>query len=193
MRLPALILSVLLFGVSCSPAPPPNGPAATRKAAERGDARAQYNLGSLYEDGRGVPQDSAQAAVWYRKAAEQGDADAQFNLGVLYDNGIGVPQDYAQAAVWYRKAAEQGDADAQNSLGLLYSNGQGVPQDYAQAYFWFDLGAAAGTPDAAGEKDAAKNRDEAASHLTPADLSRVQERARKWFEGRRETEPRQNK
>lgn len=32
------------------------------------------------------------------------------------------------------------------------------------------------------EELAAKSRDEAASHLTPADLSREQERARKWFE-----------
>jgi len=55
------------------------------------------------------------------------------------------------------------------------------------AYFWLDLAAAgkvAGlTPDFAVEyrEGMRKTRDEAASHLTPADLSRVQERARKWF------------
>jgi TPR repeat protein len=48
--------------------------------------------------GWGVPQDYAQAAIWYRKAAEQGSAEAQFNLGLLYDNGLGVPLDYSQAA-----------------------------------------------------------------------------------------------
>ena len=52
-----------------------------RKAAEQGLARAQCNLGICYDDGTGVPQDTAQAAAWYRKAAEQGLARAQCNLG----------------------------------------------------------------------------------------------------------------
>ena len=78
-----------------------------------------------------------------------------------------------------RKAAEQGDDYAQYHLGDLYNKGRSVPQDYAEAYFWLDL-AAAGT---SGEIAAAE-RDEVASHLTPADLSREQERARKWFEDR---------
>ena len=43
-----------------------------RKAAKQGDADAQYNLGVLYADGRGVRQDHAEAVRWYRKAAEQG-------------------------------------------------------------------------------------------------------------------------
>ena len=44
------------------------------KAAEQGDANAQYNLGSMYFDVRGVSQDYKQAVAWYRKAAEQGNA-----------------------------------------------------------------------------------------------------------------------
>ncbi|HEY5330085.1 MAG TPA: SEL1-like repeat protein [Acidobacteriaceae bacterium] len=81
----------------------------------------------------------------------------------------------------YRKHAEQNDAKAQYNLGLLYRDGQGMPQDWAEAYFWLDL-AAAGKLRAMLAKDAAKQRDKASSHLTPADLSREQERARKWFE-----------
>ena len=57
------------------------------QAAEQGDADAQYNLGVMYANGRGVRQDDAQAVQWYRKAAEQGDAEAQFNLGVMYADG----------------------------------------------------------------------------------------------------------
>jgi len=110
--------------------------------AQQGDAEAQYNLGNLYAFGPGMPQDYAQAAIWYHKAAEQGRADAQFALGDLYEDGHGVPQDYAQAAVWYRKAADQGYAVAQLDLGVLYEHGSGVPQDYAEAYFWLDLAAA---------------------------------------------------
>ncbi len=158
------------------------------KAAEQGLAVAQFDLGSLFDNGLGVPQDHAQAAIWYRKAAEQGNADAQEELGGLYSFGRGVPQDEAQAAFWYRRAAEQGDAKAQFMLGGDYATGQGVPQDYAEAYFWLDLAVASKVTrmdpnDIAKLREkAAKTRDLIASLLTPADLSRVQERARKWLE-----------
>ena len=43
----------------------------------QGDADAQFNLGFMYDNGRGVAQNDAEAVRWYRKAAEQGDAGAQ--------------------------------------------------------------------------------------------------------------------
>ncbi|HHF3737183.1 TPA: tetratricopeptide repeat protein, partial [Haemophilus influenzae] len=55
--------------------------------AEQGDVKAQYNLGNMYVNGRGVKQDGFEAVKWYRKAAEQGLANAQFNLGVMYYEG----------------------------------------------------------------------------------------------------------
>ena len=55
--------------------------------AEQGDANAQFNLGFMYDNGEGVPQDYAEAVRWYRLAAEQGNAFAQVNLGVMYANG----------------------------------------------------------------------------------------------------------
>ena len=63
-----------------------------RKAAEQGYASAQYSLGVMYREGRGVPKDDAQAATWFTKAAEQGVAKAQFKLGNMYKHGIGVPK-----------------------------------------------------------------------------------------------------
>jgi TPR repeat protein len=67
-------------------------------------------------------------------------------------------------------------------LGALYGDGKGVPQDYAEAYFWLDL-AGTGKLDASdSERTVVRLRDDAASHLPPADVSREQERARKWFE-----------
>ncbi|WP_297540239.1 hypothetical protein [Roseovarius sp.] len=38
--------------------------------ADQGDVRAQYNLGVMYDKGRGADQDYARARSWYRKAAE---------------------------------------------------------------------------------------------------------------------------
>jgi len=107
-----------------------------RKAAESGDAEAQYKLGHLYSEGHGVPQDNNLAAVWWRKAADQGNANAQSNLGLAYINGDGVPNDFSEAAFWLRRSAEQGDAHGQALLSMLYEAGWGVPKDYAQAAAW---------------------------------------------------------
>ena len=87
---------------------------------------AQYNLGFMYANGQGVPEDYVEAVKWYRKAADQGDASAQYNLGRMVASGQGVRQDYVEAVKWYRKAADQGDASACFNLGLMYSNGQGT-------------------------------------------------------------------
>ena len=57
--------------------------------ADQGHAGAQYNLGLMYANGRGVVEDDAEAVRWYRLAADQGHADAQYNLGWMYANGRG--------------------------------------------------------------------------------------------------------
>ena len=108
-----------------------------RKAADQGDADAQFNLGMMYANGRGVSRDDVEAVKWYRKAAEQGHARAQYNLGVRYDNGRGVSRDNGEAAKWYRKAAEQGYAAAQFNLGYDYEHGEGVPCSNAEALKWY--------------------------------------------------------
>lgn len=51
--------------------------AATQRAAEQGDAEAQFDLGVMYDYGDGVAKDKAKAVYWYTKAAEQGNAEAQ--------------------------------------------------------------------------------------------------------------------
>ena len=68
--------------------------------AEQGDADAQHNLGLLYDNGEGVPQNYKTAVKWYRLAAEQGNAFAQSNLGVMYSIGQGVIQDNVYAHMW---------------------------------------------------------------------------------------------
>ena len=78
--------------------------------ADQGHAGAQLNLGVMYYNGYGVPEDDAEAAGWFRLAADQGLADAQNNLGVMYASGEGVVEDDAEAVRWYRLAADQGHA-----------------------------------------------------------------------------------
>ena len=86
--------------------------AIVRPLAEQGYAFAQFNLGVLYDNGQGVPQDDAQAIIWYRKAAEQGLSQAQVNLAIMYEEGEGVDRDPVQAYVWYALAESQGDGQA---------------------------------------------------------------------------------
>ena len=83
-----------------------------RPLAEQGDARAQYYLGLLYENGDGVPQDYEKAREWYEKSAAQGEANAQFYLGLMSAFGRGGPLDLAQAHMWYSLAAGNGHVGA---------------------------------------------------------------------------------
>ncbi len=157
-----------------------------RLSADQGHARAQFNLGFMYDMGRGVPQDYTQAVKWYRLSADQGHAGAQGILGAMYDSGRGVPQDYAQALKWYRLAADQGGAIAQKNLGAMYAQGKGVPQDYVLAHMWCNL-AAAGASDVKDRKLATfvrelatETRDALARKMTPAQIAEAQRLAREW-------------
>jgi uncharacterized protein YqcC (DUF446 family) len=82
------------------------------KAAEQGNADAQYGLGWMYANGRGVAKDEKTAVLWYAKAAEQGHVRAQFNLAVMYADGRGVTQDIVSAPMWFHLAARVGDGAA---------------------------------------------------------------------------------
>ena len=42
-----------------------------RRAAEQGDATAQSNLGAMYAEGLGVPQDAVEAHMWLTIAASR--------------------------------------------------------------------------------------------------------------------------
>ena len=115
-----------------------------RKAAKQGFARAQYDLGLMYEFGTGVERSNEKAAEWYLKAAEQGYARAQFWLGYMYEYGTGVEQSYEKAAEWVQKAAEQGYADAQYNLGDRYRDGRGVEESFEKAAEWVQKAAEQG-------------------------------------------------
>jgi len=108
-----------------------------RLLASKGDSKAQVQLGFMYENGRGLPQNDVEAVKWYRNAVAQGDAGGQFKLGRMYERGKGVPENKAEAAKWYRLAAKQGILRAQVNLGRMYRKGQGVPHSDAVAAKWY--------------------------------------------------------
>ncbi len=149
--------------------------------AEQGNAYAQFFLGVMYKEGKGVTQNYETAVKWYRLAAEQGFADAQNNLGFMYGNGKGVPQDYETAAKWYRLSAEQGYAPSQTLLSEMYFEGEGVTRDYTLAHMWLNLAASQGN------EGAIKGRDIVEGRMTPANISNARKLARecvkKKYEG----------
>jgi hypothetical protein len=142
----------------------------------RQDSAHRAANGKKYEIAKGLFVDGK----WTRPGVEEGCKCA--SKAVLPWTTPGDAKPSAAMALRYRKCAEQGDAIAQYNLGLDSVTGRGVAQDYLQAYFWFDL-AASGKPQADLTKLAVEAREEAASHLSPADLSRAQARAQKWVEG----------
>ncbi len=76
--------------------------------ANQGNAKAQYDLGLMYELGMGVKKDLNHAFVWYQKSADQDYAKAQYNLGIFYALAKGIDKDIIQSKHWIRKANENG-------------------------------------------------------------------------------------
>lgn len=109
------------------------------RLAEQGIASAQYQLGVMYNWGKGVPEDNKEAAKWLLKAAEQGHDNAQVNIGYFYIQGKGVPKDFSAGMDWLLKAAEQGKDEAMANIAAMYHKGEGVTRNEAMAYMWFIL------------------------------------------------------
>jgi TPR repeat protein len=120
-----------------------------RKAAEGGDATAQYNLALIYGRGKEVPKDSKESLRWLTAAADQNVIPATLDLAAFYLHPPdGTPPDVGRAIHYYEKAANLGSLPAMAKLGELFANGaQGKP-DYEQAVTWYRKAAEQGQPDA---------------------------------------------
>jgi TPR repeat protein len=137
--------------------------------AKQGNSNAQFDVASMYQNGRGVEPDLDKAIEWYKKSAEQdntqavsrlklleankerfrkilakadtGNAESQYKLGKMYTEGVGVSTDYALATKTFESAAKQGHAKAEYNLGLNYYEGTGVERNRKTAYKWFKAAA----------------------------------------------------
>ncbi|HTS24012.1 MAG TPA: tetratricopeptide repeat protein [Casimicrobiaceae bacterium] len=152
--------------------------------AEQGNAIAQYSLGSLFAEGKGVARDDQAAFKWFERAANQGNAAAQYNVGASYASGTGVAKNDAEAAKWFRKAADQDMAFAQFNLGLMYAAGNGVPQDNVQALTWLEL-ALAGLPAGEAAMDVARAIQDVAAKMTRVQIDEARLRERDWKTARK--------
>jgi len=118
------------------------------KAADAGNAEAQYNLGYLYLYHQYENFGSKDAYALFEKSANQGNAEAQYQLGSRYFFS-GPEQNESQAMLWYQKAAEGGHPEAQMKLGSTYYYGSSViKKDKEFGLKWIELAAEQGEPEA---------------------------------------------
>lgn len=128
-----------------------------RQACDQGIADAFYNLGALYFNGTGVPQDFAHALQLFQEGAKRGSGRAAFQIALMYYGGKGVPADAQQELYWYRQAARQRLAAADYNLAVMYHNGEGVQADDVQAYAWLLLAKDGGMDTADAEQEIGNN------------------------------------
>jgi TPR repeat protein len=114
-------------------------------ADQAGYGLARYNLGNLYADGTGVPQDLDKAATLYFGAGNLGIADAFAELGTLY-TGETSPN-YPEALSWFERAVQGGSISGRVYLGELYLDGHGVKEDFSKAVGLFLEAEAGGDSD----------------------------------------------
>lgn len=88
-------------------------------AAAKGNDKASFLLGTLYQEGRGVSRNDVQAALYFQHSAHRGNAQAERELGRAYELGIGVPADLSRAYLLYSIAAGHNDLLAAQARTLL--------------------------------------------------------------------------
>ncbi len=118
--------------------------ATLKMAAIAGEAKAQYELGTLFYIGTAVKQDYARALRWFKYASNQGYAPAHNMLGVLYETGNGVRQNYRVAVGLYRTAAEKGEINALNNIADMYNCGRGLARHCSKAMYYYNKAAELG-------------------------------------------------
>ena len=83
---------------------------------------AQFNLGTMYDNGEGVDKDEFQAFNWYQLAAKEGHSKSQYQLGLKYKLGSGVTKSYIYSYVWLDIASKKGNKKAPEVLKELLTN-----------------------------------------------------------------------
>ena len=104
-----------------------------RKAAEQGNLKAAYYLGTLYQNAQGVPQNYEEAAEWYKLAVNPNDNKAQLALGYLYRNGLGVEKNDSTADEFFEQAERFEKIKDLMSSGIKYTQGREDTRDYVRA------------------------------------------------------------
>ena len=112
--------------------------------AQNGKVKAMYEVGRLFERGRGTAKSLTSAANWYEKASDAGYDSAKARLGKMYLEGRGVKKDIDKASTLITAAARNNVSSAQYQLGVMYEIGIGREQDNQKALYWYNKAATLG-------------------------------------------------
>lgn len=104
-----------------------------QKAAEGKDPRALFELGKLYQEGRGVRKDTKIASDLYHQALRTGYPRAGYQLGLLAES----EKKYSDAEYLYRQALSAGYFKSALKIAGLYKYGRGRPMDLTEALAWY--------------------------------------------------------
>lgn len=155
--------------------------------ADKGDLAAQFELGSRYNYGRGLPKNTREALRWLRRAALAGQIDAMRLLAVKLYGGFDVLVDFDEAFRWARALADKGDRQGQMVLANMYGNGEGCARDLVSAYAWYDIAATLRPdeePDEAAKammESAVEKREQTIKLLLPEQEAQAQQQASDWW------------
>ena len=118
------------------------------KAAQKGYAPAQTQLGYCCERYNGLAACYGQFFYWYNLSAKSGDALGQYYLGQCFLYGKGVAQNLTKCVDWFERAAAQGLIEAQYKVAECYKNGDGVGKSDVEAAKWYAAAASKGHKEA---------------------------------------------
>ncbi len=99
---------------------------------KKGNKQAEFELGTMYELGHGVPQSISKAMELYKRASST-KSPMHLSVHLTYTNKPDNPA--KQFKIWLKQAMD-GDSLAQNDVGYCYLKGIGTKIDYAEAKKW---------------------------------------------------------
>jgi TPR repeat protein len=110
-----------------------------KKAAEKGNIDAMFNLGNMYFKNE-LPYNSSditydlihndnvthkryvESYKWYKAAADLGNEKGMYSVGVAYLEGYGVNIDVKEARKWFQKSLDNGCQEAKKALEIMDKN-----------------------------------------------------------------------
>lgn len=104
------------------------------QAAEQDNPRGLELAGYCLYEGKGTPQNRAEALRWYEKAAEMNLYNSYYMMGMIYGYDKTL-YDYEKAVSCFEKSAALGQSDALIRLGKIYLNGLGCIQPNKEKAF----------------------------------------------------------
>jgi TPR repeat protein len=137
-------------------------PKSFQEAALSGDANAQFELGTAYAFGHGVPADPVIGYSWLTLAFANGDQQAESLIRQLT-----------------RQLSQSQIARIRWNVGEMYAHGLGVHADKVTAYMWHLLA------ELAGEKRSTTAKFQLSSAMTINERSEANARASHWLKSHR--------